>query len=200
MSTPRAMGSAKKRGHQHHPRNEGTRKKALTLESSSNLNLSKFSKNNAVSEKVTVQNSKTKNAGVNTCAFPECNIKEAKPQLQINCDTEVIDLTRCDDILSIKTRKADTKECQSDTKRRYVSYFSTEAEGSSLSDQENEFKEENIDPEIEELSKLRCTSETTEVVAEREKRRNRRCADYPGLAFCKFHLQFRYSDEVFCNP
>lgn len=40
------------------------------------------------------------------------------------------------------------------------------------------------DPEADEWSKLRCTSERTEVVAEREYRRqNRRCADYPGLAF-----------------
>lgn len=39
------------------------------------------------------------------------------------------------------------------------------------------------DAETEELSKLRCTSECTEVVAEREKRRRQRCADYPGLAF-----------------
>jgi len=36
------------------------------------------------------------------------------------------------------------------------------------------------DTEIEELSKLRCQSVATEVVAERYKRR---CADYPGLAF-----------------
>lgn len=40
------------------------------------------------------------------------------------------------------------------------------------------------DPEAAEWSKLRCTSERTEVIAEREYRRqNRRCADYPGLAF-----------------
>lgn len=36
------------------------------------------------------------------------------------------------------------------------------------------------DKEIEELSKLRCQSVATEVVAERYKRR---CSDYPGLAF-----------------
>ncbi|XP_037708134.1 putative uncharacterized protein DDB_G0277255 isoform X15 [Drosophila subpulchrella] len=35
-----------------------------------------------------------------------------------------------------------------------------------------------------EWSKLRCTSEAAEIVAEREARRNKgRCADYPGLAF-----------------
>lgn len=46
-------------------------------------------------------------------------------------------------------------------------------------------REDSAQPEteIEELSKLRCPSECTEVVAEREKRRRQRCADYPGLAF-----------------
>ncbi|CAH0757987.1 unnamed protein product [Diatraea saccharalis] len=39
------------------------------------------------------------------------------------------------------------------------------------------------DPETAELAKLRCTSVCTEVLAERENRRRRRCADYPGLAF-----------------
>lgn len=40
------------------------------------------------------------------------------------------------------------------------------------------------DPDADEWIKLRCTNERTEVVAEREYRRqNRRCADYPGLAF-----------------
>lgn len=39
------------------------------------------------------------------------------------------------------------------------------------------------DDEMAELAKLRCTSERTEVVAEREIRRQKKCADYPGLAF-----------------
>ena len=39
------------------------------------------------------------------------------------------------------------------------------------------------DAETMELSKLRCTSERTEVIAEREHRRQKKCADYPGLAF-----------------
>nr|CAD7393217.1 unnamed protein product [Timema cristinae] len=55
-------------------------------------------------------------------------------------------------------------------------------DGSSLSDQED--SPQDPDPEIEELSKLRCPSERTEVVAERETRiRRRKCADYPGFAF-----------------
>ncbi|XP_016960181.1 uncharacterized protein LOC108031371 isoform X5 [Drosophila biarmipes] len=40
------------------------------------------------------------------------------------------------------------------------------------------------DNQAAEWSKLRCTSEAAEIVAEREARRNKgRCADYPGLAF-----------------
>jgi len=55
-----------------------------------------------------------------------------------------------------------------------------DGDGSSFSDND---KEEQ-DLETEELAKLRCPSERTEVIAEREqRRRKRRCADYPGLAF-----------------
>lgn len=39
------------------------------------------------------------------------------------------------------------------------------------------------DAELAALAKLRCTSERTEVIAEREHRRQKKCADYPGLAF-----------------
>ncbi|XP_049548478.1 uncharacterized protein LOC125959678 [Anopheles darlingi] len=48
-----------------------------------------------------------------------------------------------------------------------------------------DFKEghEETDPDAAEWAKLRCTSERTEVIAEREHRRQKRCADYPGLAF-----------------
>ncbi|KAH8295396.1 hypothetical protein KR018_010635 [Drosophila ironensis] len=43
---------------------------------------------------------------------------------------------------------------------------------------------EDEDNQAAEWSKLRCTSEAAEIVAEREARRNKgRCADYPGLAF-----------------
>lgn len=45
---------------------------------------------------------------------------------------------------------------------------------------------EDEDAETVELSRLRCTSVRTEVIADREKQRQKRknrCADYPGLAF-----------------
>lgn len=57
------------------------------------------------------------------------------------------------------------------------------ADAEQWTENDNTLDMEN-DPEVAEWSKLRCTSERTEVVAEREYRRqNRRCADYPGLAF-----------------
>lgn len=55
------------------------------------------------------------------------------------------------------------------------------ARGDGNSDDESGNVEE--DPELAELAKLRCPSERTEVQAEREARRRKRCADYPGLAF-----------------
>lgn len=55
------------------------------------------------------------------------------------------------------------------------------ARGDGNSDDESANVEE--DPELEELAKLRCPSERTEIQAEREARRRKRCADYPGLAF-----------------
>lgn len=55
------------------------------------------------------------------------------------------------------------------------------ARGDGNSDDESANVEE--DPELAELAKLRCPSERTEVQAEREARRRKRCADYPGLAF-----------------
>ncbi|XP_032682878.1 tropomyosin alpha-3 chain isoform X8 [Odontomachus brunneus] len=55
------------------------------------------------------------------------------------------------------------------------------ARGDGNSDDESASIEE--DPELEELAKLRCPSERTEIQAEREARRRKRCADYPGLAF-----------------
>ncbi|XP_008544852.1 tropomyosin isoform X8 [Microplitis demolitor] len=54
------------------------------------------------------------------------------------------------------------------------------ARGDGHSDDETPNEE---DPELVELAKLRCPSERTEVTAEREARRRKRCADYPGLAF-----------------
>uniref|UniRef100_A0A182QGP9 Tropomyosin n=1 Tax=Anopheles farauti TaxID=69004 RepID=A0A182QGP9_9DIPT len=56
-------------------------------------------------------------------------------------------------------------------------------EGSGLMGDYKDPPNDENDPDVAEWAKLRCTSERTEVIAEREHRRQKRCADYPGLAF-----------------
>ncbi|XP_056636156.1 uncharacterized protein LOC130444861 [Diorhabda sublineata] len=218
MSTTRGAGSARKRGHQHHPRNEGTRRR-LALEVSPSKSLSEYS----IANEVTTQNSTITNETViDHSAFPENSsinntvspIQSQNKNTANNCDIEVIDLTKCDDDIDTKDNKVvpsistdsldkctksvkedrnskirkqrKSKQIKNETKSETEEtqdmslVLRPEAEGSSQSDIESE--QGSVDPELEELSKLRCTSEMTEVVAEREKRR-RRCADYPGLAF-----------------
>lgn len=58
-----------------------------------------------------------------------------------------------------------------------------EPEGDAETNKNKNIGDSPEDAEIVELSRLRCTSERTEVVADRERRRKRRCADYPGFAF-----------------
>lgn len=134
MSQRVGPGTGRKRGHQHHPRNQGTRRAPVPTATAPTL--------------------------LNTPSASQEN-------------NNVIDLTACDDEEEApQTIKKPPAEDMS-------LVFRPAAEGSSQSDQEAE-----EDPELEELARLRCTSERTEVVAEREtRRRNRRCADYPGLAF-----------------
>lgn len=207
MSSPKTSGNTRKRGHQHHPRNGGTRRRIALNESTVDIALSEYSKNNIVTVKQKQDKMTNKTTVINKGAFPE-EIATSKQnytqQIPIKCDNEVIDLTNCDDETfgTLETREADiivnntnvtndkkksrkvrkNKNKNEESKQDMSLVFRPEAEGSSLSDQE--FCEENLlDPETEELSKLRCTSEMTEVVAEREKRHSRRCADYPGLAF-----------------
>ncbi|KYB24969.1 Tropomyosin-2-like Protein [Tribolium castaneum] len=126
MSQRAGPGNPRKRGHQHHPRNDSTRRRAALDHTPDH-------------------------------APPLSPYSAAAPS-----DVE------------IKSLKDEHNEKIKDM----ATVFRPAAEGSSQSDQEE------LDPEIEELARLRCTSERTEVVAEREtRRRGRRCADYPGLAF-----------------
>lgn len=209
MSTSKATRNIRKRGHQHHPRNEGTRRRIAFNNSSTDISLSEYSRTNILTPNQKNENIRNETTVINKCAFSENfstseqNNAQTNIKIPIKCDNDVIDLTNCDDDISgtIDIQESDinvnknvtnekkrnrkfkkTKTKNEEIKQDMSLVFRPEAEGSSLSDQE--FKEENVlDPETEELSKLRCTSEMTEVVAEREKRHSRRCADYPGLAF-----------------
>ncbi|XP_055699709.1 tropomyosin isoform X7 [Phlebotomus papatasi] len=76
------------------------------------------------------------------------------------------------------------KPRNSDSKRRRLRQAQEITKQESTPSVQIEEQDTENDPEAAEWAKLRCTSERTEVVAEREYRRqNRRCADYPGLAF-----------------
>ncbi|XP_076669579.1 tropomyosin 1 isoform X4 [Andrena cerasifolii] len=75
---------------------------------------------------------------------------------------------------SVETRSKDDDPLQPE-------HAVARARGDGNSDDESQNVEE--DPELAELAKLRCPSERAEVQAEREAKRARRCADYPGLAF-----------------
>ena len=143
----------KKRGHQHHPRNVGGRRRCDPGHKS------------PPEQRRQRPNLKTPAAVAVTLTADA----HAPSVIKSACvpATDVIDLTTCDD----------DPDGEGTASKDMSLVFRPAAEGSSQSDQESE------DPEIEELSRLRCTSERAEVVAERETRRRRRCADYPGLAF-----------------
>lgn len=77
-------------------------------------------------------------------------------------------------IKSSESKKRKMRTAQSDVIRNTTRSSADGAEN---------LAEEEEDDETVELSKLRCTSERMEVIAEREHRRQKKCADYPGLAF-----------------
>ena len=89
----------------------------------------------------------------------------------------------------VKTDKSNTdlrrssfsEDEDSSSKSPVLEHAVARARGDGNSDEEGPIIEE--DPELAELAMLRCPSERTEVQAEREARRRKRCADYPGLAF-----------------
>lgn len=159
------IGTPRKRGHQHHPRNHGTRKKqAHSTEKIvySNSEQPTVTNNaNVVYNKICDNKSVPSDKEINSNLFDQNDTS--------NNNLNVKEIKSCDDKVPVKSKKPS---------KNYKDIPRPAAEGSSQSDAENE------DPEQEELARLRCTSERAEVVAEREtRRRNRRCADYPGLAF-----------------
>lgn len=189
MSQRAGPGNTRKRGHQHHPRNHGTRGKRTTLEATAKHDPNITTKEN----NVTLTDEEAPKSVILSASV-------ASAFLVDKSKSDIIDLTDCDDEEVIDKRPEETfvltktsKDEQNSRIRKHAKnnnnnnnsktkdmslVFRPAAEGSSQSDQEAE------DPEIEELARLRCPSERAEVVAEREtRRRNRRCADYPGLAF-----------------
>ncbi|XP_034937376.1 tropomyosin isoform X4 [Chelonus insularis] len=86
-----------------------------------------------------------------------------------------------DQLNNKKLDNVDNKAVDSFNKNQESEHAVARARGDGHSDDDE--NQNDDDPELLELAKLRCPSERTEVQAEREARRKKRCADYPGLAF-----------------
>lgn len=172
-SAPHAHGRApvRRRGHQHHPRLRGERQpapsapldpdpsKKVTLQTQTN-DVVPYVNSVSESQKVTRTNSDD--------ALSNRNISDDFE----NFDDEIEFDNR---LTGAETRYSSDDDISSKEERSAGDGAETTAVlPSDISDD---------DPETVELAKLRCTSECTEVLAERENRRRRRCADYPGLAF-----------------
>lgn len=172
-SAPHAHGRtpARRRGHQHHPRHRGDRTPAPSAPPNPQL-----------SKQVTLQ---TQTDDVVPCVN---SVSESQEVTRTNSDDALSNRNTIDgssnideEIETNNNSVKDTDSLESDDD------FSFKEERSAGDGAEFTFAPpETIsddDPETVELAKLRCTSECTEVLAERENRRRRRCADYPGLAF-----------------
>ncbi|XP_045484241.1 tropomyosin isoform X17 [Pieris rapae] len=171
-SAPHAHGRTpvRRRGHQHHPRLRGDRLPAPGP-----------TVNKTPSKEVTLE---TETDDVVSCVN---SVSESQEMTRTNSDDALSNRNTGDDSNIDDDISFDTNILESDTIELSDDDFSFKEERSSGDGAEMVPLVSDIisddDPETAELAKLRCPSECTEVLAARENRRNRRCADYPGLAF-----------------
>ncbi|XP_023943160.2 tropomyosin isoform X8 [Bicyclus anynana] len=170
---PHAHGRTpvRRRGHQHHPRLRGERGPAPGAPA------------DPIPSKRVTLHGQTLTEGTD----------DVVPCVNSVSESQRLTRTNSDDALSNRNTIADSNICDENE-------FDVRNDSVGSSDDDFSFREERSaadgadvtvvasdvsddDPETAELAKLRCTSECTEVLAERENRRRRRCADYPGLAF-----------------
>lgn len=172
-SAPHAHGRTpvRRRGHQHHPRLRGDRVPAATTppntDPSTQVTLDSQTDDvvpcvNSVSESQQV----TRTSGDDTLS----NRNVIEEFSNVDDDDDEFDK------LLMGTGSPDTSDDDFSNKEERSAGDGAEGPGPA-----SEAPDE--DPETAELARLRCTSVCTEVLAERESRRRRRCADYPGLAF-----------------
>lgn len=97
-------------------------------------------------------------------------------------NTKNIDVKKpsCSKKPSEKSEKSRRPKSNNEGKKKRIKTSQTDLSRSDHREAVTEDRDEEQDPETLELAKLRCTSERTEVIAEREHRRQKRCADYPG--------------------
>lgn len=178
-----------RRGHQNHPKNIGIRTSNVpTSEIIQALrdgrNLESLFQHNQLAEPTT--NVSSTRLTQNSCD----DIQETTVEGScINLDVKNKENSSSSSSSSILTDHNDKKSPtvkSSDSKKRKIRSAQTDIVKSvtrSAGDGAENIVDEEDDDETVELSKLRCTSERTEVIAERETRRQKKCADYPGLAF-----------------
>ncbi|XP_028165458.1 tropomyosin isoform X13 [Ostrinia furnacalis] len=171
-SAPHAPGRTpvRRRGHQHHPRLRGDRQPAPSAPA-----------NYDPSKQVTLDN----------------QTDDVVPCVNSVSESQEVTRTNSDDALSNRNIIEDyaiiDDEIEFDSRITGVESRDSSEDDFSFKDERSAGDGAEVtavacdnsddDPETAELAKLRCTSECTEVLAARENRRRRRCADYPGLAF-----------------
>ncbi|XP_035447090.1 tropomyosin-2 isoform X22 [Spodoptera frugiperda] len=172
-SAPHAHGRTpvRRRGHQHHPRLRGDRTPApvapVNTDPSKQVTL-----DSQTDDVVPCVNSVSESQEVTRTNSDDALSKQNTIEDYANIDDEIDFETRIKDPESLGSSDDEFSFREERSAGDGAEFVATVT--SDISDD---------DPETAELAKLRCTSECTEVLAERENRRRRRCADYPGLAF-----------------
>ncbi|XP_049871447.1 tropomyosin isoform X3 [Pectinophora gossypiella] len=178
-SAPHGLGRApvRRRGHQHHPRLRGDRLPAPATPHAP------VSQTHTDPSKQVTLHTQTNDVVpcVNSVTSESQEVTRTNSDDALSNRSPIEDLANIDDDIEFDNRitGAESRDSSDDD-------FSSREERSAGDGAEVTVLPSDVsddDPETAELAKLRCTSECTEVLAERENRRRRRCADYPGLAF-----------------
>lgn len=169
-----------KRGHQNHPKNIGIR--TSNVPTSEIIQALRDGRN--LESLFQHPHTPTEEASGNVAARISCDVDALEDSF--NVDVKNKENSSSSSILTEHNeRKSTNSKSSENTKKRKIKSAQADIVKNvrSAGDGAENINEEEDDDEMAELAKLRCTSERTEVVAEREIRRQKKCADYPGLAF-----------------
>jgi hypothetical protein len=163
-----------KRGHQNHPKNIGIR--TSNVPTSEIIQALRDGRN----LESLFQHAPSEQASGVTTRIP-CD--EDAIEDSFNVDVKNKENSSSSSILTEHNERKSTKSSDNTKKRKIKSAQSDIVKNVRSAGDGAENINDEEDDEMVELAKLRCTSERTEVIAEREIRRQKKCADYPGLAF-----------------
>lgn len=185
MTEQIAHGSTRsRRGHQNHPKNMGIR--TSNVPTSEIIQALREGRNldTLFHHKPEPLDTVTDNKSISRLDEQPCD-DDTSRDLEATCnDLKSKRNSSSSSLNSTPSEKSEKKSSRGDGKKKRVKTGQTDimkmtrpaADGAEDATDED-------DAETAELAKLRCTSERTEVIAERENRRQKKCADYPGLAF-----------------